>query len=211
MADIDHIFDTIPTVFKSKFPRLTSIIDCFEIFIESPRNLLARAQCLSQHKGHYTIKVFIYIMYPSWSNKLFIHMLGRTCIRYPVRDLEFTTLKYHWPGDQILADQGFTLSKDFALNSGTELLIPAFTRGKKELSATEVEGTRKIVSVHLHIERVIGLLKNCYTILKGILPLQLVKGIADEANSKPFSSCDKIVTVCAALVNLGESIVYKNR
>ena len=156
MADIDNIFDTIPTVFKSKFPRLTSIIDCFEIFIESPMNLLARAQCFSQYKGHYTIKVFIYIMYPSWSNKLFIHMLGRMCIRYPVRDSEFTTLKYHCPGDQILADQGFTLSKDFALNSGTELLIPAFTHGKKQLSATEVEGTRKIVSVHLHIERVIG-------------------------------------------------------
>ena len=59
MADRDHIFDTIPTVFKSNFPRLTSIIDCFEIFIESSRYLLARAQCLSQYKRHCTIKVFI--------------------------------------------------------------------------------------------------------------------------------------------------------
>ena len=31
MADRDHVFDTIPTVFKSTFPRFTSIIDCFEI------------------------------------------------------------------------------------------------------------------------------------------------------------------------------------
>ena len=44
MPDRNHIFDTIPTVFKSKFPRLTSIIDCFEIVIESRRNLLARPQ-----------------------------------------------------------------------------------------------------------------------------------------------------------------------
>ena len=128
-----------------------------------------------------------------------------------MRYSQFTILKYHWPGDQTLADRRFTLSEDFALNSGTELLIPAFTRSKKQLSAAEGERTRKIASVHIHIERVIGLLKYRYTILKGILPLRTVKGIADEANSNPFSSCDKIVTVCAALVNLGESIVYKNR
>ena len=59
MADKDHIFDTIPTVFKSNFPRLASVIDCFKIFIESPRNFLARAQCFSQYKRHCTIKVFI--------------------------------------------------------------------------------------------------------------------------------------------------------
>ena len=67
------------------------------------------------------------------------------------------------------------------------------------------------ISAYTHIGKVIGLLKNRYTILKGILTLRTVKGIADEANSKPFSSCDKIVTLCAALVNLGESVVYKNR
>ena len=32
MTDRDHVFDIIPPVFKEKFPRLTSIIDCFEIF-----------------------------------------------------------------------------------------------------------------------------------------------------------------------------------
>ena len=53
-----------------------------------------------------------------------------------------------------------------------------------------MERTRKIASVRIHIERVIGLLKNRYTILKGILPLRTVKGIADEANSKPFFSCN---------------------
>ena len=211
MADRDHIFDAIPAAFKSKFPRLTSIIDCFKIFIESPRNLLARAQCFSQYKRHCTIKVFISCTPLGAINFLSKCWGGRASDIQIVRDTEFTTLKYHWPGDQILADRGFTLSEDFALNSGTELLIPAFTRGKKHFSAAEVERTRKTASVRIHIERVISLLKNRYTILKGILPLRTVKGIADEANSKPFSSCDKIVTVCAALVNLGENILYKNK
>ena len=112
------------------------------------------------------------------------------------------------PGDQILADRGFTLEQDFALDSGSELIIPAFTRGKKQLPAKEIESTRKIASVRIHIERVIGLIKNRYTILKGILPVRTVKTIKNEKFDS-IPSCDKIVTVCGALVNLGESIVYK--
>ena len=59
MADRDHIFDIIPTVFKSKFPRLASTIHSFEIFTESLRNLMVRAQCFNQYKRHCTIKVLI--------------------------------------------------------------------------------------------------------------------------------------------------------
>ena len=43
MQDRDYVYDNIPNVFKLKFPRLTSIIDCFEIFVESPSSLIARA------------------------------------------------------------------------------------------------------------------------------------------------------------------------
>ena len=101
MADRDHIFDTIPTVFKSKFPRLTSIIDCFKIFIESPRNLLARAQCFSQHKRHCTIKVFISCTPPGAINFLSKCWEGRPSDIQIARVSKFTSLKYHWPGDLI--------------------------------------------------------------------------------------------------------------
>ena len=86
-----------------------------------------------------------------------------------------------------------------------------FTHGKKQFLAGEVKRTMMIASVRIHIEKVIDLLKNCLTILKDILPLQTVKGLAVYANCKPFFSCDRTVTVCATLVNLEESIVYKNR
>ena len=88
------------------------------------------------------------------------------------------------------------------------MLIPAFTRGKSQLSAKEVEVSRKIASVRIHIERVIGLLKNRYTISQGILPLTLLKSIKDEGVSATFANCDKIFTVRAALTNLGDSILY---
>ena len=88
------------------------------------------------------------------------------------------------------------------------MLIPAFTRGKSQLSAKEVEVSRKIASVKIHIERVIGLLKNRYTISQGILLLRLLKSIKDEGVSATFANCDKIFTVRAALTDLGDSILY---
>lgn len=43
-------------------------------------------------------------------------------------------LDYHNPGDRILADRGFMLKEDF-MTCGSELITPAFTRGKKQLAA----------------------------------------------------------------------------
>jgi hypothetical protein len=45
LPDHETIQGTLPSVFKSKFPKLTSIdfVDCFEIFIDRPKNLHARA------------------------------------------------------------------------------------------------------------------------------------------------------------------------
>ena len=39
--------------------------------------------------------------------------------------------------------QGFYTYDEFAANCSAELLIPAFTRGKKQLGAPEVESSRK--------------------------------------------------------------------
>ena len=69
-------------------------------------------------------------------------------------------------GDTVLADRGFDIGDDIALHGAT-LQIPSFTRGKKQLSVQEVECSQRISKVRIHIERVIGLLKNKYTILQG--------------------------------------------
>jgi len=209
MQDRDYIFQNIPAVFKSKFPRLTSIIDCFEVFVESPRSLLARAKLYSQYKKHCTIKVLISCTPLGAVNFVSQCFGGRTSDVQIVKDSGFHLGKYHMPGDQILADRGFTLVDEFGAGSSSELLIPSFTRGKKQLSAKEVETSRKISSVRIHIERVIGLIRNRYTILKGILPLRTLKSMKEEAAFSTLANCDRIVVVCAALVNLSDSIVYK--
>ncbi len=77
-------------------------------------------------------------------------------------------LKNLIPGDIVLADRGFDIAESAALYGAT-VEIPAFTKGKRQLCAFDVERSRKLSSVRVHVERVIGLLRNKYTILHGIL------------------------------------------
>ena len=52
-----------------------------------------------------------------------------------------------------------------------DLNIPPFLEGSGKLPAAEVLEGRKIAPLHIHIERVIGRIKNA--ILKGTLPITL--------------------------------------
>ena len=57
--------------------------------------------------------------------------------------------------------------------------------------------------VQIHVERHIGLLKNRYTILKGPMPVSLIKHKKDT----DVANIDKLLVVCSALTNLGEPVV----
>ena len=106
-----------------------------------------------------------------------------------------------------VADRGFPLQGDFASSCSAEFIIPAFTKGNKQLSAKGVEATRKITSTQIHTERVLGLVKNRYDILDRLIPITLVKSVSNELY-KQTQTINKLVTVCACLCNLSTSIVY---
>ena len=55
----DNLRKTMPMNFRRHYPSCAIIIDCFEIFIERPMNLLARAQTYSYYKHHNTMKFLI--------------------------------------------------------------------------------------------------------------------------------------------------------
>lgn len=205
--DRETIFRTIPPAFKAKFPRLTNIIDCFEIFIENPTNLKARAQCYSNYKKHTTVKFLIacnplgavIFLSRAWG--------GRVSDIEITRQSGYISRKYHFPGDQILADRGFTLQEDLATECSAELILPAFTKGRKQLPAQEVETARNISSVRILIERVIGLMKNRFAILQGTLPIRFIQSAKSESNAEELASIDICVRSCAILTNLGDGIV----
>ncbi len=181
--------------------KTTIIIDCFEVFIERPSNLLARSQTFSSYKHHNTVKVLIGIT-PQGSI-CFVSKAwgGRTSDKYLTERCGLLdNLK---PGDLVMADRGFTIGESVGLYQA-KLVIPAFTRGKDQLNPIDVEKTRGIANVRIHVERVIGLLRQKYTILQSTLPLDYLTSSSKGGNCPLI---DRMIRICAALTNLCPSVV----
>lgn len=108
------------------------------------------------------------------------------------------------PGDLVLADRGFDVIESIAL-AGATLKLPAFTRGRSQLDAKDVEETRKLAHVRIHVERVIGCMCSKYTFLNDTIQMGFVVPIEGQG----MILLDKIVTVCCALTNMCPSVVVK--
>ncbi|XP_057310068.1 uncharacterized protein LOC130648066 [Hydractinia symbiolongicarpus] len=190
--DKDAMRSNLPSSFKS-FKNCISIIDCTEIFIERPINLTARAQTYSNYKNHNTIKYLIEITPTGTVSFLSAGWGGRASDKTITINSGFLDLVTH--GDCVLADRGFLVEEELATR-GAVLRIPAFTRGKKQLTARDVDISRQIAHVRIHVERVIGRLKK-FKILSSIIPITQVD-LTDEI----------MISVCG-LVNLNPSVVTK--
>ena len=57
--DWETLQEILPSRFRRFFKKCCVIIDCTEVFIERPSDLLARAQVWSNYKHHSTTKFFI--------------------------------------------------------------------------------------------------------------------------------------------------------
>ena len=86
-----------------------------------------------------------------------------------------------------MANRGFTI-KDQLEAIGAKLNIPPFLDGRQQLLPEEVQAGQQIASLRIHVERVIGRVKN-YSVLKGTLPLTMSQ------------ITNQIVCVCSFLVN----------
>jgi hypothetical protein len=190
----------VPMEFRKYFGvKVSIIIDCFEVFIERPSNLYARAATWSNYKHHNTAKYLIGITPQGAVSFLSQGWGGRVTDKYLTENSGLLTKLL--PGDIVLADRGFDIQESVGL-SCAEVKIPAFTRGKKQLSPMEIESTRKISHTRIHVERVIGLVRNKYTILQSIIPVDYL-----HCTSETTPTIDKINTVCCALSNLCTSVV----
>ena len=96
-------------------------------------------------------------------------------------------------GDCVLADRGFLIEEKLATR-GEVLRIPALTRGKAQMSAKDVDMSRQIAHVRIHVKRVIGQLKKI-RILNSVIPISQV------------DLADNIMIVISGIVNLSPSVV----
>ena len=150
----EDLWCTMPKCFQYSFGKKTAVIMyCFEMFIEKPSNLLARAQTYLNYKSHNTIKVLIGI---SPGTITFVSQAwgGRTSDTFLTENCGLLNKLKH--GDLVMVDRGFMIHESVSFHQA-ELSIPA-TKGKDQLDPIDLEKARGIANVRIHVECVIGLL-----------------------------------------------------
>ena len=106
------------------------------------------------------------------------------------------------PGDVVLADRGFDIIESIGMMQA-RLHIPTLTKGKNQLSAMEIEETRTIANVRIHVERVIGNVRQKCPILQSRMPVDFVmKRVGED-----YPLINRIIRVCCALCNICDSVV----
>ena len=104
----------MPVSFCESFGnKISSIIDCFEIFVERPSNLIASGQTWSQYKHHNTVKFLIGITPQGVISFISGGWGGRASDKFITENSGI--LDKLLPGDVVLADRGFNISKSVGL------------------------------------------------------------------------------------------------
>uniref|UniRef100_A0A8C5GX67 Uncharacterized LOC114473450 n=1 Tax=Gouania willdenowi TaxID=441366 RepID=A0A8C5GX67_GOUWI len=199
----EELQKTMPMDFCKHFKtNVAIIIDCFEIFIERPSNLKATAMTWSSYKHNNTVKYLIGIVPQGVISYISKGWGGGVSDKYLTEHCDL--LDKLLPGDTVIADRGFDIA-DSVESVCAKLVLPASTRGKKGLSALEVEKTRRIAHFRILVERVIGSLREKYTFFNSVIPV-------DHLICPPgdIPMLDKEVITCCAMINLNESVIPFN-
>ena len=176
----------LPKCFEKYYSKVRCIIDCSEVFIETPSSLELQAICWSDYKHHCTFKFLIGIT----SNGLISFVSdcygGRASDKFIVMDSRF--MNHLEPFDQVMADRGFKIRDDLAMYQAN-LAIPPSTVGKFQMPSQDVLETSRLANVRIYVEQAIGRVKH-FKILSHIMPMSCL----------PL--CDDILITCCSLCNL---------
>ena len=159
MPDVEQVKCTLPLAFKESYNNTYTIIDASEIFVETPTDLQLQSSTWSNYN---TAKLLIACTPNGAVN--FVSDLYVGAISVELTRICGLIQTLHGKQDiSVMADRGFTIRDQLSIiNVG--LNIPPFMEGRARLPSDEVQRGRKIASLRIHVERVIGRIKN-YSIL----------------------------------------------
>ena len=138
--------ETMPEVFRQKYPLTRVVLDCTELFIEKPSCFRAQSETYSSYKSHNTAKglvaiapngalTFVSDLYGGhFSDKVIVEHCGIPQL------LE--------EGDAVMADHGFEI-QDLLASKKVYLNIPPFMRSKDQVNPDKEDETREIASVRI--------------------------------------------------------------
>ncbi|XP_065679784.1 uncharacterized protein LOC136094110 [Hydra vulgaris] len=192
VPDLGTLNATSPLRFK-KYNNLAAIIDCSEIFIQTPRNLQLQSVTWSEYKHHNTLKFLIAVAPNSFIVYISEAYTGRISDKALTMDCGFLDLLS--PFSIVMADKGFNLHDECTARH-LFFTVPPGQRGTSQMTPFEVKKTSSIAKIRILVEQIIGRLKT-FHLISNELPLTLLP----HANN--------ILIVCAAITNMSNPL-YKD-
>lgn len=143
-----------------------------KFLLRAERNLIASNQCWLHYKKHHTVKIFIAIRPQAALSYISKSWGSCNSDKLVTEDNDVLHGVLLQPGDLILADEDIESTMVLICMVLAEVIPPAFTNCKRH--PLDVENTRKFAHVRIHIERIIGNLRQKYRIPHSKLPIYLV-------------------------------------
>ncbi|XP_037560882.2 uncharacterized protein LOC119440003 [Dermacentor silvarum] len=183
------------TMYFKEYKDTRMVLDCTEIEIERPKDLVSRLLTYSHYKRTYTAKVLVsetpgglisYIS-PAYGGKASDTYITKQC---SILDKCIPHV------DSVMVDKGFLIG-ELCKEKNIKMIRPPFLM-EKQLTTEEARRNQSIASARVHVERAIQRMK-LYRILKNRFDLDLV----------PYIDC--IFKVIAGTVNLSKPLFSNNK
>ena len=156
--------------FSGDFKKVEGIGDCTEQWIQRSSNPKPQYQTYNTYKSHNTVKKLFICTQTGSINYISDSYAGSAANKFITKDTNIAAR--FTPGYSVLFDKGFTV-QDLFLQYKVTARIPPFVRSKIQLTPSEVAVGKRIARARIHIERIIGRLKEL-RLLDHTLPLKLV-------------------------------------
>uniref|UniRef100_A0A8C4ESW1 THAP-type domain-containing protein n=1 Tax=Dicentrarchus labrax TaxID=13489 RepID=A0A8C4ESW1_DICLA len=173
---------TSPEAFKKNFPNTTCILDCSEILFQKPKVVNSSKESYSHFSSDNKVKYLVAIA-PCGLIMFISPVYGGRCSDKFI-SMDSGILDHLKPGDEVMADRGFNIKK-LLLDRGVKLVMASFTKKRCQLPE----------EVRVHVGRAISRLK-------------VYKILSEVVSSTMAPKIDKILRICAALVNLRPDLIH---
>lgn len=188
----ENIRATMPAAFRANFPDTTCIMHCAESLVQKAHcsnSRGSRGESYSQFSPNNTLKYLVAVA-PCGLIMFVSAAYGLRCTERLIT-MDSGILNFIMPGDQVMAERGFDIN-DLLMKRKAHLVTPSFSK-KRRLQTDKIVFVGQTTQVRTHVERAVGCLK-VYKILSQVISTAMAPKI------------DKILQICAALVNLGKNL-----
>ncbi|XP_033222509.1 uncharacterized protein LOC117176374 [Belonocnema kinseyi] len=191
----EEIKRNMPLCFE-KFQATTSVLDCTEVKIQTPKCLKCKLKFYSHYKSHVTVKLMNEVT-PAGLITFVSESFGGRASDKTIFNHSGTLKDMESTRDAVMVDRGFLID-DECLQRQIKLIRPPFLKNKEQFTKAEAIDNKEIASARVHIERVNQRIK-LFQILNHKIPWHMIDYV------------DDIFIICCGFANLDSPILADDK